>query len=102
LLACTEQPTTIKESLTVQNLFCNWQEVPHGSWNDARLVHGWFGVDKDSIVYAEFGVWYYRLYQFDRIDKMVVRDNRITGNGWRIEFIDRDRIIFNNYNLRRE
>ena len=102
LISCSEQPVTIKESLQVQSLFANWQEVPHNSSSHARLVHGWFGMDRDSIVYACMGTWYLKLYQFDRYDKMVIRDNRVTGEGYEIEFIDKNRIIFNNWELLHE
>jgi hypothetical protein len=101
LIACSQQPTTIKESLQVESLFANWVEVPNNQYGAGRqLVHGWFGMDKDSIVYAEFGTWYYHLYQFRHIQKMVVRNNRITGDGWRIEFMG-DEIMFNNWRLKR-
>ena len=104
LYACSNYTEpTIKESLTVQSLFNNWVEVPNNSYSAGRqLVHGWFGMDRDSIVYACMGTWYLKLYQFDRYDKMIIRDNRVTGEGYEIEFIDKNRIIFNNWELLHE
>jgi hypothetical protein len=108
-IACSECPVNVTKNwtnnntnYTVYNLFTNWVEVPNNSYGAGRqLVHGWFGMDRDSVVYAEFGTWYYQLYIFDRIDKMVVRNNCITRDRWRIEFISQNEVMFNHWRLRK-